>query len=237
MRRLTMMSGLAAMACLLAIAAASASAHQFTASAVGKSFPLKLKGTGEEQNFKFGKYRIECERVLAKGSIKESPTNELTLTERFKECVDVEGRFEGIETEPKIKFRDPVEFKYRPNGSTELGAEGEVEVGPITMLIHRTGGCTVVWPRQNVPLRSGENPEGEFARVTYNPFYVFNGNLEKFPPEGYQEKLTIVDKLRAMKYEYGHEGLCENFPTGEQGGARLEGEITAEVPAGNLGWE
>jgi hypothetical protein len=241
MKRLSIVSGLIVAALALAIGTASASAeHQFTASAVNKPFPLKIVGRGEEQTLRFGKFKVACERTTVVGSITGSPASEIKVAQRFRECVDVEGRFENTETEPPIRFESPVEFTYYANGSAEVGHEEEMELGQITLRVGNTGGCRVVWPRQKVPLRKIENnPEGEFGSVTYEPFeekVSGKSKLKKFPSE-FQQKLDIVNVLRNMKYEYKPKGLCENFETGEKQGSNLEGELEAEIRGGNLSWE
>lgn len=238
MRRLSIMSGLVAAACLFAIVA-TASGHQFTASSVSKPFPLKVSGKGEEESLRFGKYKVECGSAIAVGgSITESPTPEFRIEQRPKECVDVEGRWENTPTEPKVRFADRVEFKLRANESTEIGEPEEMEVGPIVIHIAHTGGCTVKWPRQVVPLRSeGSEPgEGEFKAVEYTPLMEPSGNVKSFP-SGFQERLLVTYHLKNMKYEYGTGGLCENFEPGEKVGSKLEGEVELHIAGGNISWE
>lgn len=234
MKRIRMIAGLAAVACALAIVAAPASAVEFTANSATKSFPLKLKASGEEQFIKFGKYKVECEVTKGKGVIASSPVSKLTVDVTYKSCLDVEGKWEGEETEPKVTFAKPVEFTYYGNGSVGIQ---EVEISPITLKIHDTGGCTVNWLRQRVPVKAEEKEELEYSSAIPNHEYETGLNLKKFPPEGIQEKILFEDVLKNLTYEYGTAGLCENFPTGVQRGGRLEGETLVSVADGNLGFE
>ena len=85
MRHVRIMFGLAAVVCMCAVAAIPASAHQFTASAVKKAFPLKTQGVGVgTQSFKFGKIEVECGIAKAKGSIAESPAPLLKVEVRIE---------------------------------------------------------------------------------------------------------------------------------------------------------
>jgi hypothetical protein len=232
MRRIRMIAGLAAVVGALAVVAAPASAVVFTATTT-KSLPLKLNAVGEEQILKFGKYKVECEGVKGKGAISSSPTSSLTVTMRYKNCLDVEGHWEGVETEPRITFAKPVEFTYYGNGS--VGVD-EVEVSPIVLKIHNTGGCTVTWERQRVPVKALEKEELEYSSAV--PFLEEETGLnEKKFVGGVRTWILFEDLFKNMTYEYGTEGLCENFPTGIQRGGRLEGETEISAVGGSLGFE
>jgi hypothetical protein len=230
MRRIRMIAGLAAMVCALAVVAAPASAVEFSASAVGKSLPLKLTASGEEQAIKFGKYKVECESTKGQGTIASSPTPTLTVSVRYKQCKDVEGRWEGVETEPKVSI-SPVELTYYGNGS--VGVQ-EVEISPITIKIHNTGGCTVTWERQRVPVKAAEKENLEYSSA--EPIQEFETGLNpiKYPPFGEREEILFEDHFKNMTFEYGHRGLCENFATGQQKGGKLEGEMLVAVQGGDL---
>src|ERR1700677_1755192 len=124
MRRVRIMSGLAAMVCVLAVTAIPASAHQFTASAVNKTFPLKTKGEGlGTQVFKFGKIEVECSVAQDKGAIAESPSQLLKVEVSYKEC-ESHTKFYGQESAPVIRFKSKVEYLYHANGYVEVGTEG-----------------------------------------------------------------------------------------------------------------
>jgi hypothetical protein len=241
MRRFWIMCGPALAVCALAVAAVPASAHQFTAGAVGKAFPLKTKGVGVgRQVFKFGKIGIECEAATSKGTVAESPTPLLKVEVAYKEC-EAHVSFIGEEVSPKVRFKSKVEYVYHPNGFAVLGTGGEpetVEVGPgtVELSIAHTGGCKVLLPKQTVPVKAIKKPEEEYSAAVFTPEEVASTKLKPFP-SGFQDRLKITNEFKAMEFGIEEAGLCEEFSNTEGKGGRYEGALQVEVPSGNLGFE
>jgi hypothetical protein len=241
MRHVRIISGLAAVVCMLAVTAIPASAHQFTAGAVNKTFPLKTKGEGlGTQAFKFGKIEVECSVAQDKGSIAASPAPLLKVEVSYKEC-ESHTKFFGQESNPKIRFKSKVEYVYHPNGYAEVGAEGEpesVEVGPgtVEIAIPHTGGCKVLWPKQTVPVKALKKPEEEYSAAVFSNEAVATESMKRFP-SGFQQKLVIANEFKGMEFSIEEAGLCENFEKTEFKGGKYAGKLQVEVSGGNLGFE
>lgn len=235
------LAGLAVMVCTLAVAAVPASAHQFTASAVNKTFPLKTKGEGVgTQAFKFGKIEVECSVAKDKGAIAESPAPLLKVEVSYKEC-ESHTKFFGQESNPKIRFKSKVEYVYHPNGYAEVGTEGapeSVEVGPgtVEIAIPHTGGCKVLWPKQTVPIKAVKKPDEEFSAAVFSNEAVPAESIKKFP-SGFQQKLVISNEFKGMEFSIEEAGLCENFEKTEFKGGKYTGKLQVEVGGGDIGFE
>lgn len=241
MRRLRITCGLAATVCALAVTAMPASAHQFTAGAVNRTFPLKIKGAGVgTQVFKFGKIEIECAVETAKGTIAESPSPLLKVEASYKEC-EAEVSFLGETVPTAIHFKSKVEYVYHANGYAEVGTEGQpetVEVGPGTVQIgiQHTGGCKVLWPKQTIPVKAEKKPEEEYSAAIFSPELAASTKLKAYP-SGFQQKLVIANEFKGMKFAIEEEGLCEEFEKTEGKSGRYNGTLQLESPSGNLGYE
>lgn len=234
--------GATAVACMCVSAATTvpASAHQFTASAYKKTPPLKIRGSGSAQVFKFGQIEVECSVAKAKGAIAESPTPLLKVEVAYKECESPTKIF-GQATSPKVHFKSKVEYLYHSNGYVELGADGEpesVEVGPgtVELGIQHTGGCKVLWPKQTVPLKAEKKPGEEYSSALFANEEVAAANLTKFPT-GFQRRLTVANAFRGMEFGIEETGLCEDFEKTESKQGKYTGELQLEVPGGDLAFE
>jgi hypothetical protein len=241
MRRTKAMVGLAGVAsALLAVAAGSASAHEFVANGFDKTLPLKTTGVGTgTQAFKFGKIEFECNVARTKGIVSESPSPVLKVAAKYSEC-ESHTKFFGQTTFPKIHFKKPVEYLYHQNGFAEVGAGGELaspQIGsePIEIVIAQTGGCKVLWPAQTVPFKAEVKPNEEYSAVLFSNNEVSAVNLRKFP-SGFQQKLVITNQLKTMSYEIEPVGLCEGWEKTEGKIGNDTGGLEVEVPGGNLGF-
>jgi len=239
--RIRPVPALALAVCALGVAVAPASAHQFTASAAKKTFPLKTKGEGVgTQMFKFGKIEVACSVAKTKGSIAESPSPVLKVEVAYKEC-ESHTKFFGQDSEPKIRFKSKVEYVYHPNGYAELGTEGEpesVEVGPgtVELAIQHTGGCKVLWPKQTVPVRAVSKPEEAYSAAVFSNEEATAENLREFPG-GVQHKLVIANEFKGMEYGIEEVGLCENFEKTEGKEGKYVGTLHVEATGGSLSFE
>lgn len=243
MRRARIMPAIATIVCATAVAAAPASAHQFTASALKSVFPLKTKGVGVgTQSFKFGKIEIECEVETAKGTAAESPTPVLKVVAQYKECIVPITVF-GQHTTTTTHFK--VEYLYHANGLVQVGEGLEetapapaVEIGPgsVTMGIANTGGCKVVWPAQTIPFSFEKQPMEQYSAAVFSPEEVAATNLKLFPT-GFQKKLVIANEFKSMDYSIFEKGLCSELEKTEGNNGRYTGKLDLEVLSGNLGFE
>lgn len=240
MRR-RIMSGFLATGCALAMIAVPASAHQFTASAVTKPFPLKLKGTGVgPQKFKFGKLEVTCAGESAKGVITESPSQVLKIDASYKEC-EAEVAFLGEIVPTEVHFKSAVEYAYHANGYAEIGTEGnpetvEVGGGTVELSLAHTGGCKVLWPKQTVPIKASVKPDEEYSAALFTQEALATSKRKSFPT-GFQQRLTIANEFKGMEFGVEETGLCENFEKTEGKAGRYSGTVQVEVPSGNLGYE
>jgi len=227
--------------CATAVAATSASAAQFTASAQKTAFPLKLKGLGVgAQMFKFGKIELECASVLAKGTIAEADAPLLKLYADFKECkVPVAIWGERVSTSAHVE----VEFLYHTNGLvqtgfglSELAPQPSLEIGSasVNFSVSNTGGCKVEWPAQNVPLKP--SPTETYTSAVYSNEAIPETNLKAFPT-GFQQRLDITSELKGMLFTIEEKGLCSEFVNVEKNNGRYNGKLQVEAQSGNIGFE
>lgn len=241
MKRVKAAIGLAIGICVLAIVAAPVSAHEFTASAFNKTFPLKTKGEGTgTQLFKLGRVEFECGVAKAKGVVSESPAPLLKVSVKYTEC-ESHTKFYGQASYPKIHFRNRVEYLYHQNGFAEIGAGGEIESptigsGPIEIVIAQTGGCKLLWPAQTVPFKAEIKPEEEYSAVLFSSKEVTAENLKKFPT-GFQQKLVITNELKNMAYEIEPIGLCEGWEKTEGKIGLDTGGLELETIGGDLSFQ
>ncbi len=198
MRNFKMAAVLAATVGSLAVSAAPAMAHQFTASRLPKPLsaaePGKTKGVGtgstalggteRNQEFKFGFFHIVCAAKTSGKTINEGavswPTSQIFATEViFDKCLtqtNYNGFIVGTKTSfnmnPETKKTEPVKFVYHVNGFVELGTEeteSEVEVGSGSATFSIAGKvCKINWPRQTVPAIAAKNPNETFSAAVYS---------------------------------------------------------------------
>jgi hypothetical protein len=243
--------GLVAGVCALSVGAASASAHNFSATIVGKTIspaePGKLKGKADGvQKFTFGPIKISCPAATTAGLVSEESPTILKVTAKYKAGSSV-NRGTGCETQIKIgaepaglptRFVKPIEFAFNANGiEAEVGTEGEeegsVEVGANSAEIKISGiKCLINWPAQKIPLKLKKIPT-EVA--SFAPEEVANGHMKLFP-SGFQTQLLISPKFSKMEYSF-QEGECAEFKTTEGKTGTYEGTLKEELINGNLSWQ
>jgi hypothetical protein len=245
MRHVKLGLGFASAVCALAIAATPALAHEFTASKTGKTHGKSTT----EQNFKFGPFRITCEKASAKGAVAAGSTSTLTTSVKFAGCTD-EVKFGTRPAHVPTHFLTPLAIAYHANGFVETGSEteevegeavlagGEAEIKVYTGVIpgeHEQSRCTIHWPEQTLPLKAVRKPEGEYSAATYSNEQTPNGNLKRFP-DGFQHSITISNEFKGIKYEFEGEP-CEEWgkEEGSEGGAGTYfGSFPEMLSGGNL---
>ena len=245
MRHVKLGLGFASAVCALAIAAAPALAHEFTASKTGKT---RGKST-TEQNFKFGPFKITCEKATAKGAVAAGTTSTLATTVKYGSCT-TEVKFGTKPAHVPTHFLTPLAVAYHANGFVETGSEteevegeavlagGEAEVKVYTGVIpgeHEQSRCTILWPEQTLPLKAAKKPEGEYSAATYSNVLTENGNLKKFP-DGFQHSITIANAFKGIKFEFEGEP-CEEWGKeegSEGGGGTYFGSFPEALGGGNL---
>jgi hypothetical protein len=245
MRHVKLGLGFASAVCALAIAAAPALAHEFTASKTGK---VTGKST-TEQNFKFGPFKITCEKTKAKGAIAAGSTSTLTTAVKYGECT-TEVKFGTKAAHVPTHFLTPLAIAYHASGFVETGSEteevegeavlagGEAEIKVYTGVLpgeHEKSRCTILWPEQTIPLRAAKKPEGEYSSATYSNVATPNSSLRKFP-DGFQHSISIANAFKGIKYEFEGEP-CEEWgkEEGSEGGAGTYfGTFPEVLGGGNL---
>jgi hypothetical protein len=237
--------GVASALCAFAIAATPALAHEFTASKTGKT-----SGTAEsEQKFKFGPFKITCEKAKAKGAQAAGSSSTLTVAVRFTSCTD-EIRFGTKPAFVPTRFLTPLAVTYHANGYVETGSEteefegsavlagGEAEIKVYTGVIpgspKEKSRCTILWPEQTIPLKAIKKPEGEYSEATYSNLTTPKSG--KMFPEGLQTYVNIANSFKGIKYEFEGEP-CEEWgkEEGSEGGAGTYfGSFPVFLNGGNL---
>jgi hypothetical protein len=245
MRHVKLGLGFASAVCALAIAATPALAHEFTASKTGK-----ITGkTTTEQNFKFGPFRITCDKTKAKGAVAAGSTTTLATTLKYAECT-TEVKFGSKVAHVPTHFLSPLAIAYHSNGFVETGSEteevegeavlagGEAEIKVYTGVLpgeHEKSRCTILWPEQTLPLKAAKKPEGEYSAATFSNVPTANPSLRKFP-DGFQHSISVSNALKGIKYEFEGEP-CEEWGKeegSEGGGGTYFGSFPEVLGGGNL---
>lgn len=223
-------------ACALAIAASPALAHEFAASHIGRTGG---KGVGE-QKFKLGPFNITCTQTKVSGDIPENPSNTLFSSLHYKGCTTAAS----IGHEPitlKTTFRTPLDVEYHANGFVEVGSEAEEVEGQVRLsggeveIFVSTVKCIITWEEQTIPGKAVKKPEGEYSAAQFHSEGFPAKKKKKFPPNGEQQKLFILNEFHKIHFEYS-EGQCEEFakPEEEIHNGAYHGEIEEEMKSGNL---
>jgi hypothetical protein len=231
--------------CAFAIAATPALAHEFTASKTGKT-----SGKAEtEQKFKFGPFKITCEKVKAKGAQAAGASSTLTVALKFNSCTN-EVKFGTRPAFVPTHFLTPVAITYHANGYVETGSEieefegsavlagGEAEIKVYTGVLpgeHEKSRCTIYWPEQTLPLKAIKKPEAEYSTATYSNVATPTAVNKKFP-DGFQHSINISNSFKGIKYVFEGEP-CEEWgkEESEEGGAGTYfGSFPVFVSGGNL---
>jgi hypothetical protein len=231
MRHVRLSLGLVATTCAFAMAATPALAHDFVGS-VGKV----SKGVAtNEQEFKFGVFKILCENAKSKGSgLKESPQKTFFTEVKYSKCT-TEAHIGGEPFFLKTHFKTPVDYEYHANGFVESGSEAEegnvvVSGGAVEMKVAGLK-CIIDWPAQTIPVKAEAKPEGEYSSVTYTNV-AEPTTIKKFT-DGFKHKVAFSNQLKGMEYEY-EEGACEEFEKTEGKNGTYKGVMLQEINGGNL---
>jgi hypothetical protein len=249
MRHFRLGLGLLATTCAFAIGAAPALAHEFIASKEGATH-----GVSEtEQVFKFGTFKIKCQKASAKGKVAAGSSSTYATEIKFAKCLT--SAFVGG-TKHEIflgtKWLTPLAVEYHANGFVETGSELEevegkaVLKGGTAVLKINTGRtsefekseCHLSWPEQTIPLKAEKAPEGEYSSATYSnatqPHLV-----NKSFPEGLQHYIVISNSFKGIKYEFEGEP-CEEWGKeegSEGGGGTYFGSFPQILGVGNLEYQ
>lgn len=230
--------GVVSAVCAFAIAATPALAHEFTASKTGKTSG-KMES---EQKFKFGPFKITCEKVKAKGAQAAGSSETLTVALRFASCTD-EVKFGTKPAFVPTKFLTPLAVTYHANGYVETGSEteefegsavlagGEAEIKVYTGVIPGTprerSHCLIHWPEQTIPLKAVKKPEAEYSSATYSNEFIPK-TVNKMFPDGMQHFVNISNSFKGIKFEFEGEP-CEEWGR-EEGAEGFGGTYFGSFP-------
>ncbi|HEY2570627.1 MAG TPA: hypothetical protein VGI27_04095 [Solirubrobacteraceae bacterium] len=223
--------GLAAAVCAIAIFATPALAHEFISSG-GPS-----TGKGEEQEFKFGAFKITCARASSKGGASTPTSSPTFFTEvKFSKC-NTEAKIGGNPIFLHTKFVTPLAIEYHANGFVEIGSEGEEIAGPAKLkggsveLKIKAIKCVITLPEQTIPSAAMKKPNGEFEAATFSNVAEERGK-RKF------NELAISNEFKGIHFEYG-EGQCEEFKGSEEErkAGKYTGELLESIRGGNLEYQ
>jgi hypothetical protein len=246
MRHFKIAVGLAAVA--LTVSATPALAHEFVANKAGKTH-----GVAEsEQVFKFGPFRITCQKANAKGLVAAGPTKTYAASIKFAKClttakIGVHNIFLGSH------WLTPLSVEYHASGFVETG-DGELEEeagkaviagGSAELKINTAKNeerekseCTISWPEQTLPIKAAKskNPEEEeWSAASFSNESTPKPVSLKFP-DGLQHSIVISNSFKSIKYELEGEP-CEEWgkEEGPEGGnGSYFGSFPQILTGGNL---
>jgi hypothetical protein len=248
MRHFKIAVGLAVVA--LTLSATPALAHEFTASKAGKTH-----GTAEsEQVFKFGPFKIKCQKATARGFVAEGPSKTYATAIKYAKCLTTATVGAGKhQIFLGTKWLTPLSVEYHASGYVETGGgELEEEAGKAVI----AGGsaelkintakteegtkseCHISWPEQTIPIKASKskNPEEEeFSAASYSNESMPHNVSAKFP-DGLQHFIRISNSFKGIKFELEGEP-CEEWGK-EEGSEGVGGTYTGSFPqilaGGNL---
>jgi hypothetical protein len=248
MRHLRLTLGVAVSVCAFALAATPALAGEFVASRTGKTSSGEVEA---EQKFKFGPFKITCQKVSAKGAVAEGGSSTYATGILPKKCLT--SAFIGS-TKRQIflatHWLTPLAIEYHANGFVETGGgeleevEGKAVIkGGSAELKVNTGKtsefekseCHISWPEQTLPMKAIKEPEGVFSYASYSNATRPKLVSKKFP-DGLQHYIVISNELKNIKFELSGEP-CEEWgkEEGSEGGAgTYVGSFPQFLSEGNL---
>jgi hypothetical protein len=235
----------------LAVSATPALAHEFIASKAGKTH-----GIGEsEQTFKFGPFKITCQRAAAKGSVAAGSSKTYAATIKFAKCLTTANVGAGKHAIfLPTRWETPLSVEYHASGFVETG-DGELEEeagkaiiagGSAELKVHTAkteegekSECNISWPEQVIPLKAAKakNPEEEeFGAASYAPGESFPKKVSSKFPDGLQHTLVISNTFKGIKFELEGEP-CEEWGKEEGpegGGGTYVGSFPQTLGGGSL---
>jgi len=245
--------GVLGVTCAVAVGATPALAHEFIASKAGKTH-----GVSEtEQFFKFGAFKIKCQKASAKGFVAAGSSKTYATAIKFNKCLT--SAFIGS-TKRQIflatRWLTPLSVEYHASGYVETG-NGELEeeegkaviAGGSAELKVNTGKteegtkseCHISWPAQTIPLKAAKSPEPEeeeFSAASYSNATAPHKVSMAFPT-GIQHYIEITNTFKGIKYELEGEP-CEEWGKEEGpegGGGKYEGSFPQFLNGGNLEYQ
>jgi hypothetical protein len=245
MRHLRMALALGVATCAFVVMATPALAHEFVSSKAGKTH-----GTEEsEQTFKFGVFKITCQKAVAKGAVAEGTSSTYATSIKFAKCL-TSAKIGSHEIFLPTRFLSPLAIEYHANGFVETGSELEETEGGAAKIAGgsaelkvKTGRtaenekseCNISWEEQTIPLRAVKNPEGEYSAATYLPEAIGHTTSKVFP-DGKQHYIEISNEFKGIHYTLEGEP-CEEWGR-EEGSEGVQGRYTGSFPqflgGGNL---
>ncbi|HEX3433361.1 MAG TPA: hypothetical protein VHT25_04780 [Solirubrobacteraceae bacterium] len=249
MRHFKIAVGLAAVA--LTVSATPALAHEFKASIAGKTHGVALS----EQVFKFGPFKIKCQKASAKGLVAAGSSKTYAASVKYAKCLTsaLIGASKKHEIFLGTRWLTPLSVEYHASGFVETG-DGELEeeagkaviAGGSAELKVNTGKtsegtrseCHLSWPEQTIPIKAAhaKNPEEEeFSAASYTNESSPKPVSAKFP-DGLQHSIVISNSFKGIKFELEGEP-CEEWGKEEGpegGGGTYVGSFPQILTGGNL---
>jgi len=239
--------GLVVAVCAFALIATPALAHEFTASKEGKTHGA----VESEQLFKFGPFKIVCEKASAKGLAAAGGSSTYATAVKFSKCGTLVKFGSGNhETKLGTHWLTPLSIEYHANGFVETGngeleeVEGkavisggsaELKVNTGKTLELEKSECNISWPEQTIPLKAEKKPEGEYSSATYSNEVVPHKVTKNFL-DGLQHYIVISNSFKGIKYSFEGEP-CEEWGKEEGpegGGGTYVGSFPQFLSGGNL---
>lgn len=219
--------GLVATACAFMLSATPALAHEFTASTTGKT-----TGTSHElQEFKFGPFKITCEKAVAKGAEAAGSSPIFATSVKFAKCTTA-ASIGAKKIKLPTHFTTPLAVEYHANGFVETGSEleegvegeailagGTAEIKVNTGLTeeHKASRCTVGWPEQTLPLAAVKKPENIYSAAGFSNIPAPHGRTG----------VQVSNLFKHIKVEFEGEP-CEEW--GKEEGPEATGTYTGSFP-------
>ncbi len=255
MRHQRKIVGLIATACVLALAAAPALAHEFVASKSGKLKGVAEEGSSKEttigpntQEMKLGTFKVYCNKAIAKGAATEAASKTFATSVKFSWCW-TPVKFGAHTGAVAVHMVAPLAIEYHANGFVETGSELEEVEGSVTLkggeaefkantgvnVEFEKSTCTIKWIEQTIPIKAEKKPELEYSSATFSNEETPATSLKKFP-DGFQHFIKVSNSFKGIKYEYEGEP-CEEWGKGEEetgGGGTYTGSFVQVLNAGNF---
>jgi hypothetical protein len=255
MRHQRKIVGLIATACVLALSATPALAHEFVASASGKVKGVAQQGSSKEtvigpntQELKLGTFKVYCNKATAKGAVAAGASKTFATSVKFAWCW-TPVKFGAHTGAVAVHMVAPLAIEYHANGFVETGSELEEVEGSATLkggeaeFKANTGinsefeksTCTIKWIEQTIPVKAEKKPELEYSSVTYSNEEKPATTMKRFP-DGFQHYIKVSNAFKGIKYEYEGEP-CEEWGKeegAEGGGGTYTGSFTQTLNTGDF---
>ena len=225
MGHLRLTFGLVASMGAFAFAASPALAHEFSASASGTTH-----GTaGSEQAFKFGPFKITCDKVTTKNTVTAGMSGTYATTVKYAKCL-TSAKVGAKPIFLPTRFLTPLEIEYSAEGGAVILGTVEIKVYTGRTDEFAKSECHLRVNSQTIPAVVKQK-----TTVTYTNAVQPHATSKAFP-SGEQHYIVISNEFNDIKFELEGEPCEEWGRQGgpEAGGGAYTGSFPQFLSGGNL---